>query len=177
LYREEKLQMNRYFSMVAVLATLLVVAACGGGDDGGSSGTDGDDASGSAERVHSKVIYSDFIKDEAAAMKQYAGKYWTIEAFVAKHTSDDDGAIIRLKAAPFATNFIHCYYDPAQQTDIPELNVEDVVFMTGNVDKFLGPSLPLNVLDCSIADVDLKGGGMGASGGHDDQILKGEEGR
>ncbi len=150
--------MARYSGVVALMAIVMLIAACGGSDDPDNGGaSDGGGGSDSAERIHSKNLISDFERDQAAADRKYGNKYVTIEAFVDKHDTNDTGTFIRVKSEAFATRFIYCYYDPAQQPDIPGLESGSVVFLNGRVGEF--ESIILQVFDCSTVTVETSGGG------------------
>jgi hypothetical protein len=162
--------MVRYLGAMAIMATMLFVAACGA-DDGGGSGDTGNGSDGNQEsgkRVHSKILISEFERDNSTATREFGDKYVTVESFVDKHNSDEVGTYVRLKSEPFATRFIFCYYDPAVQLDIPDLESESVVFMNGRVGEF--QDIFLRMYDCSTAAVDTAGGGIKSGSTHlDDQ--------
>lgn len=159
--------MARYLGAMAVMAAVLVVAACGGGDsDDADTGDAGSQVS--TERIPSRYLLNAFEQDKSAADKEYGNKYVTFEAFVDQHGTNDVGTHIRLKSEPFATRYIYCYYDPAQQLDIPKLEFGSVVFINGRVGEF--EDIFLQVFDCSPATVETGGGGTLSGGTHlDDQ--------
>ncbi len=148
-----------------VLAAVLVMAACGGSDDGaGGESENGGGNSATTESIHSRYLLSEFEIDNASAARKFGDKYVTFEAFVDKHDSNDEGTFVRLKSEPFATRYIYCYYNPAQQTDIPDMEFGSVVFITGRIGVF--EDIFLRVYDCSAATVETAGGGTKSGSTH-----------
>jgi len=158
--------MTKYFGTIAILAAIVVVVACGGNDDsaGGNSENGGAASSVSNERIHSRYLISEFEVDNPAAAEKFGDKYVTFKAFVDKHDSNDEGTFVRLKSEPFATRYIYCYYDPAQQPEIPNIDFGSVVFMTGRIGVF--EDIFLYVYDCSPATVETEGGGTKSGSTH-----------
>lgn len=148
---------------IAIAAVAIIAAACGGNDDAASNEAAGTGttpaAAGSAvaERIHARYLISEFERDSEAATKRFGGKFVTFESFVDKHGSNDTGDYVRVKSEPFATRFIYCYYDKSLAPEIPALESGSVVFLNGRIGEF--EDVFLQVYECSIAEVELKGGG------------------